>query len=279
MAAFQKTIFFLVVALLLSDLATACGEAGASGVEFTYSGAAGPDKWGSLSPQFRACTQGNRQSPVHIVKKETVRNANLKTLERDYIPTNATLVNNVFNILIQYNQNVGSVIVNEKKYHLKQMHWHSPAEHTIDGVRHPVELHLVHFSDDGNITVVAVLYKFGSEDKLLLQIKDKVDELAKDVCSLSGEKVTHIPLGVIDTKALKHGSHKYYRYVGSLTSPPCTENVIWNIAGKVREMSEEQAAALKAPLDVKYKHNSRPLQPLNGRTVEFYDKKKLTETN
>ncbi|KAM0939721.1 putative carbonic anhydrase [Dioscorea sansibarensis] len=192
----------------------------------------------------------------------------------DYTPTNATLVNNVFNIMMQYNQNVGTVVVNEKKYHLKQMHWHSPAEHTIDGVRHPVELHLVHFSDDGNITVIAVLYKYGDEDKLLIKIKDKVDELAKDACSVTGKKATHIPLGVINTKYLKHRNHKYYQYVGSLTSPPCTENVIWNIAGNVREMSEEQAAELKAPLDIGYKDNSRPLQPLNGRTVEFFSQKR-----
>ncbi|KAM0939720.1 putative carbonic anhydrase [Dioscorea sansibarensis] len=272
-AAFGNILSLFIIPLLLPVLTAACGYTGKEGVNFTYSGATGPDKWGTLSPQFRACSEGRYQSPINIVRKDAIWNGNLKPLEMDYTPTNATLVNNVFNIMMQYNQNVGTVVVNEKKYHLKQMHWHSPAEHTIDGVRHPVELHLVHFSDDGNITVIAVLYKYGDDDKLLNKIKDEVDELAKDACSITGENTTHIPVGVINTKYLKHGRHKYYQYVGSLTTPPCTENVIWNIAGNAREMSKEQAAELKAPLGIKYKHNSRPLQPSNGRTVEFFHKK------
>ncbi|KAH7680674.1 Carbonic anhydrase alpha-class protein [Dioscorea alata] len=273
-AAFGNIVSLFIIPLLLPDLTSACGYTGEEGVIFSYSGATGPDKWGTLSPQFRACSDGKHQSPINIVRKEAIWNSYLRPLEIDYTPTNATLVNNVFNIMIQYNQSVGTVVVNEKKYHLKQMHWHSPAEHTIDGVRHPVELHLVHFSDDGNITVIAVLYKYGDEDKLLHKIKDKVAELAKGTCSITGENATHIPLGVINSKYLKHGNHKYYQYVGSLTTPPCTENVIWNIACKVREMSKEQAAALRAPLDIKYKHNSRPLQPMNGRTVEFFSQKR-----
>ncbi|XP_039125802.1 alpha carbonic anhydrase 1, chloroplastic-like [Dioscorea cayenensis subsp. rotundata] len=273
-AAFGNIVSLFIIPLLLPDLTAACGYTGEEGVIFSYSGATGPDKWGTLSPQFRACSNGKHQSPINIVRKQAIWNSNLRPLEIDYTPTNATLVNNVYNIMIQYNQSVGTMVVNEKKYHLKQMHWHSPAEHTIDGVRHPVELHLVHYSDDGNITVISVLYKYGDEDKLLHKIKDKVAELAKGTCSITGEKATHIPLGVINPKYLKHGNHKYYQYVGSLTTPPCTENVIWNIAYKVREMSEEQATALRGPLDIKYKHNSRPLQPLNGRTVEFFSQKR-----
>lgn len=64
----------------------------------------------------------------------------------------------------------GSVSVGGKLYRLKQVHWHSPSEHTVDGRRFPVELHMVHASDDGNVTVVAMLYRFGRPDPLLWQV-------------------------------------------------------------------------------------------------------------
>jgi carbonic anhydrase len=64
-----------------------------------------------------------------------------------------------------------------------------------------------------------------------LQIKDKLDALAKEVCA--GNEEARIPVGVLDNKLLRKNTRKYYRYVGSFTSPPCTENVIWNILGKV----------------------------------------------
>ncbi|XP_073002742.1 alpha carbonic anhydrase 1, chloroplastic-like [Typha latifolia] len=263
----QSTIFVLLMLSFLVPFARARAF-----VRFGYSGAIGPDKWGSLSPEFVLCSKGTHQSPINIAKNDdVVYNPKLEPLERDYVAvdSNATLVDNGFNIALQYDASVGALMVNGKNYTLKQMHWHSPSEHTINGERFAVELHLVHKSDDGNISVVAILYKYGHPDPLLYQIKDKVAELTKEVGS--GDEEAHVAIGAMHISALRRRVHKYFRYVGSLTTPPCTENVIWNVVSKVREMSKKQAEALRAPLQQEYRRNSRPIQPLNGRTVELYD--------
>ncbi|CAL9766431.1 unnamed protein product [Musa acuminata subsp. burmannicoides] len=269
MAAGRTTLALGVASLLLVAYASAHDF-----VRFGYRGAIGPDKWGGLCPDYELCSKGKHQSPINIVKDDVVYDPTLEPLQRDYAATNATLVDNGFNIALRYDSGVGHVIVGGKNYTLIQMHWHSPSEHTIDGERFPVELHLVHSSDDGNITVVAILYQFGHPDPFLFQIKNKVAELAKEVCA--GDEEAHVPVGIVQTRAMKRHSRKYFRYVGSLSTPPCTENVIWNILGKVREMTAEQLAELKAPLHEEYYNNSRPTQPLNGRTVLLYDESKAS---
>lgn len=237
---------------------------------FTYSGSTGPAKWGRLSPDYYKCSSGKVQSPVNIKKDEVVRNKKLKPLTRDYRPANATLINNGFNIGIHFEESAGVLDVDGKSYTLKQMHWHSPSEHRINGVQYPAELHLVHRSDDGNLSVVAILFKYSDHpDPLLSKVKVKVHELAKDVWA--GDEEAHIPLGTLNLKQLRKRTRKYYRYIGSLTTPPCSETVIWNILGKVRCISKEQVEAIKAPLHSPYKNNSRPCQLLNGRKIELYD--------
>uniref|UniRef100_A0A1D1ZJB0 Carbonic anhydrase n=1 Tax=Anthurium amnicola TaxID=1678845 RepID=A0A1D1ZJB0_9ARAE len=237
-------------------------------VKFGYTGSIGPETWGSLSPDYSICSQGSRQSPINIVKNDAAANSSLKPLDRDYNPANATLLDNGFNVMLRYSDDVGTMVIDGKNYTLKQMHWHSPSEHTLDGVRYPVELHLLHASDDGNISVVAILYDYGRADPFHYQLKEKVDELSKEVCA--GDEDAHVTVGLVETKALRRHTRKYFRYVGSFTTPPCTENVIWNILGKVREMSKDQAEALRSILGVEYRNNSRPVQPLNGRQVQMY---------
>ncbi|XP_058088408.1 alpha carbonic anhydrase 1, chloroplastic [Magnolia sinica] len=237
-------------------------------VKFGYTGSIGPTQWGNLSPDYQVCSNGKLQSPIDIVKKDVVSDNQLGPLVKDYGPANATLVDNGFNIAIQLESDAGGITIQGKSYRLKQLHWHSPSEHTIDGVRYPVELHLVHKSDDGNLAVTAMLYKFGDRDSFLTQLKDHIDQLAKEACG--GDEDALVPLGILEAKEMEKTTQKYYRYIGSLTIPPCTENVIWSIPAKVRELTMEQVAALKAPLDASCKNNARPTQPLNGRQVQLH---------
>ncbi|XP_068661711.1 alpha carbonic anhydrase 1, chloroplastic-like [Aristolochia californica] len=235
-------------------------------VSFTYSGMTGPANWGDLSPDFAVCSGGKQQSPIDI-RKEDASSKN-QSLDKDYQDANATLVNNGFNIGVKMESYAGALNLNGKNYTLQQLHWHSPAEHTINGVRHPAELHLLHRSDDGEISVVAILYKLGDADPFLNQMMDQLADLDKEVCK--GDEEAHIPLGILKNKQLQKETRKYYRYMGSLTTPPCQEDVTWSILGKVREMSLAQLNALRAPLDSGYTKNARPLQDLNDRKVELH---------
>ncbi|KAK7278669.1 hypothetical protein RJT34_23704 [Clitoria ternatea] len=239
---------------------------------FSYTGPNGPEKWGSLSPSFAACSNGKAQSPVDLTKTDIFLNNQLRPLDRQYQPTNATLVNNKFNIGVHFEGKVGDINIDGKIYSLRQLHWHSPAEHRANGHMHEAELHLVHLTqDNSNIAVVAVLYKLGDPDPIISQIEDKLVEMDKEVGA--GRNDTQIAIGTYDVEEINRiSTHRYYRYVGSLTTPPCKEGVTWNILGKVRTLSKKQLELLKAPLGPDFKHNARPLQQLNGRKISMYHK-------
>ena len=243
----------------------------AGGPTFTYNTMSfdGPENWGKLSPAYKTCGEGKAQSPIDIVTANAVPNPKLDNLSRIYAPADATLLNNGKDITMTFDHNGNTVLPGTihvttpegvvKAFGLKVIHWHSPSEHTIDGERFPMELHLVHSSEDGHLAVIGILYRIGAADAFYDQLEEKLREL---------RTAPHVAAGVVELRSLEKRTGSYFRYVGSLTTPPCTENVIWNILGKVREMSAEQLGLLTAPLPHK---DNRPAQPLNGRSVQFYN--------
>uniref|UniRef100_A0A453BXV5 Alpha-carbonic anhydrase domain-containing protein n=1 Tax=Aegilops tauschii subsp. strangulata TaxID=200361 RepID=A0A453BXV5_AEGTS len=141
-----------------------------NGAKFGYTGPLGPDHWGGLDPNFTQCAMGTYQSPVDIRTSDVVYNPMLGPLHREYTAANATLVDNIFNIALRCEDAAGTVQIDGVKYKLDNIHWHSPSEHTINGEsRFAVEQHMVHFSDDGNISVVSILYRLGRPDPFLMQ--------------------------------------------------------------------------------------------------------------
>jgi carbonic anhydrase len=98
-----------------------------------------------------------------------------------------------------------------------------------------------------------------------MQLKNK---LAKETCSFAYED-SQVAAGLIHMRSLQKRTGSYFRYYGSLTTPPCTENVVWSILGKVRQISKDQVALLDSMLPSD--HSARPAQPLNGRVVQFYN--------
>ncbi|KAH9660676.1 alpha carbonic anhydrase 7 [Citrus sinensis] len=164
---------------------------------------------------------------------------------------------------LQWEGGAGTLRINGTEYVLQQCHWHSPSEHTINGQRFALEAHMVHVSQDGKIAVVGIVYKIGRPDSFLESISDHLTQVAG-----SNERETVV--GVIDPRGIKIGSRKYYRYIGSLTIPPCTENVLWTIVRKVRTVTREQVRSLRVAVHDESDTNARPQQPINLRIVKSY---------
>ncbi|KAL2514318.1 Alpha carbonic anhydrase 7 [Forsythia ovata] len=225
----------------------------------------GPEKWGELKPEWAACKNGKMQSPIDL------SNARVKFISqpeiRNYKPSNATLKNTGFEISVNWNNDTGSIFINGTEYLLQQVHWHTPSEHTINGKRYDMELYMVHESFDLNVqnrtTVIGVLYKIDRPDEFL-------SKLNKSISSLIGKKGEERELGIIDPNVIQAESQSYYRYMGSLTTPPCNEGVIWSVNTKVKNVSRDQIKLLKEAVLYYAEENARPLQPRNNRDIYQY---------
>ncbi|OIT35140.1 PREDICTED: alpha carbonic anhydrase 7-like [Nicotiana attenuata] len=220
----------------------------------------GPRMWGKMKKEWEACNSGEMQSPIDL-SNERVRIIR-KPEKRNYKLCNATVKNRGHDISLQWHGDAGSVLINGTEYPLQQAHWHSPSEHTVNGRRYAMEMHMVHLNQNATnkIAVIGVLYKFGKPDKFL-------SKLIRNISSMIDKKDDVKNAGMINPREIKIGSRKYYRYLGSLTVPPCTEGVIWSIKKKVRTISRDQVKLLREAVHDYAASNARPMQPLNKRPV------------
>ncbi|KAH7662826.1 Carbonic anhydrase alpha-class protein [Dioscorea alata] len=222
----------------------------------------GPENWGNLKPEWATCGNGKEQSPVVLARENMEVVSTLGPLERSYMATNAILKNRGYDIRLGWTGDAGSLVINETVYYLKQIHWHSPAEHaTFDGTRYDLESHLVHESEDQKIAVIGVLHRLGYPDPLLRELEDYI----KQISTVYSE----VDVGVVDPRFISIQDTTYYRYMGSLTTPPCTEGVVWTITNKFGTVSQSQIDLLKGAVDNSATNNARPLQPINSRTILF----------
>nr|GEU75896.1 alpha carbonic anhydrase 7-like [Tanacetum cinerariifolium] len=233
--------------------------------EFTYdvNSLNGPDHWGEIRPEWSLCNQGDMQSPIDLTHKRVQTTSKLGRLDRDYKPSNATLVNRGHDMMLRWIGGAGHIHINGTEYQLNQLHWHSPTEHTINGRRFNLELHLVHQSTDEKIAVVGILYKIGRPDTIL----SMMEPYLRAVASTRGVETS---VGIIDPRQIKIGSRKYYRYIGSLTTPPCHQNVTWTIIKKVRTVSREQLRVIREAVHDEADANARPVQAMNDRWLKLY---------
>ncbi|XP_028777161.1 alpha carbonic anhydrase 7-like [Neltuma alba] len=239
-------------------------------VEFSYieGSAKGPSRWGDLKPEWATCKHGTIQSPIDLLSRRVkVVSAGSEGLNKAYKPAAASILNRGHDVTVNWEADAGSITINGTHFLLQGAHWHWPSEHLINGKRFDLELHMVHqfTQPDGTnkTAVVTVLYKLGRPDPFL----SKLEEYIKAI----GEEGEEKSLGVIDPSEIEVGrDHLYYRYIGSLTAPPCTEGVIWTISNKIRTFSRKQLNLLVNSVQYYAKRNARPLQPLNNREVQFY---------
>ncbi|KAL1214263.1 Alpha carbonic anhydrase 2 [Cardamine amara subsp. amara] len=230
----------------------------------------GPEKWGKLKPEWKMCGKGEMQSPIDLMDKRVKLVSHLGRLTRDYKPSNATLKNRGHDMMLRFEEEEGSgsIVINGSEYKLLQLHWHSPSEHTINGRRFALELHMVHENINGSMAVVTVLYKIGRPDSFLGLLENKLS-------AITDQDEAEKNVGMIDPRNIKIGSRKYYRYVGSLTTPPCTQNVTWTVVKKVRTASRNQVRLLRVAVHDDSNTNARPVQPTNKRVVKLYRPKSL----
>ncbi|CAN1770588.1 Alpha carbonic anhydrase 7 [Linum perenne] len=266
--------FFFASLVLISPLVTAQEVEDEREFDYIRGSEKGPEKWGELKKDWGACKTGQFQSPIDMSDQRVKLLNRSLDINRDYRPANSTIKNRGHDISLQWKgSDAGSIRINGTEYVLQQCHWHSPSEHTINGRRYDMELHMVHYNQETKqIAVMGVLYKAGKPceflSKLIKDVKSiELDEMDKSKHKKEMEK----SMGVIDPKEIRMGGKKYYRYIGSLTVPPCTEGVIWTINRKIRTVSRDQIKALRDAVHDYAEQNARPVQDLHQREVQLYD--------
>lgn len=243
----KLTALTLVVALYFvgfTALAYASGP-----VEWSYEGDTGPDNWGNLSEDFAACSTGVEQSPVNVTAEASVNPADIVF---NYQPSDLTVVNNGHTIQANYDEG-SSIVVDGVPYKLLQFHFHERSEHTIAGEPGDMELHLVHQNDSSDLAVVGVMMNVGAENQALAPVWNNAPAEEGEPVAVEG--------ATVNADEILPADRSYYRYDGSLTTPPCSEGVIWLVMTNPIEISQEQLGAFQQI----HSGNFRPVQPLNER--------------
>ena len=231
-------------------------EAPASGghaahVNWGYSGAGAAPYWGTLDAAYETCATGQKQSPINIAK---FLQEDVPDLQPSYQASQLSVKNNGHTI--QVNFEPGSILnVGGITYNLKHAHFHTPSEHYLDGAPYPMELHFMHQADDGTLGMVGVMMKAGEHNPVIEGIWQNAP------IQTGGEKtIESVEISAADLLPV---SKEYYKYEGSITTPPCTEGVQWHVLKDPIEISELQLKAFQALFPV----NARPVQALNDRVV------------
>lgn len=211
-----------------------------------------PEEWAVLSEHYEMCGSGQAQSPIDLT---TSNLADLQNIAFAYGETAVNILNNGHTI--QVDQIQGSQItIGTDTYQLAQFHFHAPSEHTINGQHFPIEMHLVHKNAAGDLAVVGVLIAEGSENSGFAPVWAHLPEEENGITATGA---------TVQLASLLPADQTVFRYSGSLTTPPCSEGVIWSVMQTPVEMSAEQIAAFTEIIE----GNNRPVQPLNVRTLEL----------
>ena len=237
-------------------LAAAFGAATATAghdIHWGYSGHGGPEHWGELSSDFKMCMIGKNQSPIDILTKKAYK-THLKPIRFHYATPTQDVVDNGHTEQVDIAP--GSyIVVDGIKFELKQFHFHTPSENRINGRSFPLEAHFVHADEHGNLAVVALMFKYGKTNKIL-------EKIWKTMPEKEGKK--SLTMKAQDVKHLLPKNREYYRYNGSLTTPPCSEGVRWLVLKHPVTVSKAQVQKFAKIMG---HDNNRPVQPLNARVI------------
>ncbi len=240
----KKTATFVLMFMLVTASAFA-------GAHWGYTGHEGPMFWGSLDPAYEMCAKGKNQAPIDL---KGFIEAELPPIPYADNGSWANIVNNGHSI--QVNVNEGSTIkIDGITFKLVQFHFHSPSENLIEGKSFPMEAHFVHADDKGNLAVVALMFEYGPKNEIIEKLWAKMPENAGGKASLEP---------AFKPYQLLPANKDYYRFNGSLTTPPCSEGVRWIVLKTYATVSKDQVEKFT---HVMHHPNNRPVQPVNARPI------------
>lgn len=248
----KTTVLLLPIVLLFAACTAEKGEHH-SDAHWDYIGPADATHWADLDPDFIQCAEGKAQSPVDIRTSACKEADQVTSIQFHYRPSVLDIVNNGHTIQADYQQ-ASFIQCGEKFFDLVQFHFHSPSEHSVDGKKFPMEMHLVHRDINDELAVIGVFIQEGAENPAFQPIWEHLPDHAAE----------HFQLNLqVDVQDLLPTDRSTYRYEGSLTTPPCSEGVHWFIMKSPISMSAAQLQKFQQL----FKGNCRPIQPANGREV------------
>jgi len=206
----------------------------------------GPSHWEEFS---KTCGVGQHQSPINILPGKTVSmNHQYDLSMHDNISSVADIIDNGHSIKVTPSQS-GTINLNGETYKLLQFHFHGKSEHTVDGKRYDMVAHMVHQNQyTKELAVVAVFFEEGDASPILDTVINNV-----------GKSVKIDPQDLLPTNETS-----YFHYVGSLTTPPCSENVQWYLLKTPMTASKAQIEHFRKF----YVDNERPVQEMHDRVIE-----------
>lgn len=223
----------------------------ARGTHWSYEGDSGPANWSKINVDWAKCGNGSRQSPIDIRDGMKVE---LEQISFDYHPSSFNVVDNGHTV--QVGVSGGNYItVQNRMFELQQFHFHRPSEERINGKAFEMVVHLVHRDAEGRLAVLALLLERGAPQATIQTVWN----------NLPLEKFeTMQPTILLDPAEMLPARRDYYTYMGSQTSPPCSEGVLWLVMKQPVQASPAQMALFSRL----YPLNARPIQPGNGRIIK-----------
>ncbi|WOB09344.1 carbonic anhydrase family protein [Piscinibacter gummiphilus] len=218
---------------------------------WSYHGEGGPEHWGAMKSEYALCSSGKRQSPIDIRDQISVQ---LDPVQFDYKATNFRVIDNGHTV--QVNLSPGnSIEVMGRRYELQQFHFHRPSEERINGRQFDMVVHLVHKDLEGKLAVVAVLLDRGSAQPVVQQVWNNLPlEKGEELAARS----------TLDLNELLPADRGYFTYMGSLTTPPCSEGVLWMVMKNPVSIAPNQIDIFSRL----YPMNARPVQASAGRMIK-----------
>jgi carbonic anhydrase len=236
---------------MAAETPTAAAHASAAPAgQWSYEGHGGPEHWGTLSADFKVCELGIEQTPIDLAS--AVR-AELGKVDVAYRPMPLRIINNGHTVQVNAEPGSRCVIAGEP-YDLVQFHFHHPSEHLLSGKAFELECHLVHRSAGGSLAVLGVFVSPGADSPMLQTV---FDAMPREEGPERAIDVTVDPSGLLPRGA------GYFRYMGSLTTPPCSEGLIWTVFKDAIEASPAQIRQFASL----FPNNARPAQGQNHRLL------------